>query len=162
MRQAKANHFSAVCQDLMVQPSQLWKQLNSLLSRKKEEQQTTQFAEIRRCNTHKECGCCYNKLVSHFSNIPNLSTAAQPPCKLPLALTTFKFSKITVDQVLKMLSKLNVRKATGPNQISARLLRIVAPAIAPSLTSLFNASLLTDQFPSECKKSQYHPSAKSR
>ena len=76
-----------------------------------------------------------NKLVSHFSNIPLLSLATPPPCKLPLAPTTFKFSNITVDQVLKNISKLNVKKSTGPDQISTILL-MVAPAIAPSLTSL--------------------------
>ena len=37
----------------------------------------------------------------------------------------------------------------------------MAPAIAPSLTSLFNASLLTDQFPSECKEVNITPAPKA-
>lgn len=39
-----------------------------------------------------------------------------------------------------------------PDLMSARLLRIVAPAISQNLTSLFNASLLAGQFPSEWKE----------
>ena len=66
-----------------------------------------------------------------------------------------------MDQVPKKLSKLNVKKSTGPDQISARLLRMVAPAIAPILTSLFNGSLLTGQLPSEWKEANITPMSKA-
>ena len=94
-------------------------------------------------------------------NISFSRTTAPPPCKLPLAPITFKFSNITVDQVLKKLSKLNVKKFTGPDQISDRLLCMVARAIAPSLTSLFSGSLLTGQFPSEWKEANITPVPKA-
>ena len=98
-----------------------------------------------------------NKLVSHFSNTPLLSLAT------PLAPTTFKFSNITVDQVLKKISKLNVKKSTGPDQIPTRLLLMVAPAIAPSLTSLLIQCKSADwSIPFWMERSQYHPSAESR
>ena len=48
-------------------------------------------------------------------------------------------------------------KATGPGRISARLLRMVALSIAQCITSLFNASLTTSQFPSEWKEANITP-----
>ena len=67
MRQAKANHFSAVCQDLKVQPSQTCKQLNSLLgqmnSRPVNSLRSGDAVLTKKVDV-------VNKLVSHFSNIP--------------------------------------------------------------------------------------------
>lgn len=59
--------------------------------------------------------------------------------------------------VVKKLASLNVRKATGPDGISAKLLKMVAPVISPSLTSLFNYSL----FPAAWKEANVTPVPKS-
>ena len=78
MRQAKANHFSA----LKVQPSQSWKQLNSLLGRTNSRPVNSLRSGDGVLTKKVEI---VNKMDNHFSNIPLLSTAAPPPCKLPLA-----------------------------------------------------------------------------
>ena len=57
-------------------------------------------------------------------------------------------------RVKKDISSLDVGKATGPDKISAKLLRMVAPAIARSLTSLLNASIVHGSFPSDWKESK--------
>jgi hypothetical protein len=41
----------------------------------------------------------------------------------------------------KLLSKLNPSKATGPDEISSRILKQYAHEFAPLLTTIFNASL---------------------
>ena len=66
--------------------------------------------------------------------------------------TNFRFTKISEEAVLRKLTTLNERKATGPDKISAKLLKMVAPAIFPSLTSLFNVSLSQGCFPTEWKE----------
>ncbi|CAB3980019.1 Hypothetical predicted protein, partial [Paramuricea clavata] len=48
---------------------------------------------------------------------------------------------VSIEEVLSLLSALSTAKATGPDGISARLLKECADAIAPSLTELFNKSL---------------------
>ena len=55
------------------------------------------------------------------------------------------------------LTTLNERKATGPDRISAKLLKMVTPAIFPSLTSLFNVSLSQGCFPTEWKEANVTP-----
>lgn len=49
-------------------------------------------------------------------------------------------------------TSLDTGKATGPDRISARLLRMVAPSISCSLTKLLNESVLSEQIPSQLKE----------
>ena len=58
------------------------------------------------------------------------------PC-LPKAPTVFHFKRIDKDMVLNYLGKLN-KKASGTDNISAKLLKMTASGIAESLTNLFN------------------------
>ena len=53
-------------------------------------------------------------------------------------------------------SNLDAGKATRPDRISARLLHMVAPSITPSITSLFNASLVSGQPSIRMEGSIYH------
>ena len=73
----------------------------------------------------------------------------------------FKFSLIDEKLVLKMFSSLDERKATGPDVISAKLLRMVAQAISLSITYLFNASMQSGQIPTEWKEANIIPVPKS-
>ena len=73
----------------------------------------------------------------------------------------FTFSTVTKETVLGKLGNLNECKATRPDRISAKLLRMVAPAISNSLTTLFNASLSQECFPTEWKEANVTPVPKS-
>ena len=64
---------------------------------------------------------------------------------------SFVFSRIDEDMVRQILCNLNVRKATGADGISARLLKMTAPAIAKSLTHLFNCSMEMGALPKDWK-----------
>lgn len=66
---------------------------------------------------------------------------------------------ISVSQpgVLKLLQNLNPRKATGPDNIPARLLHTVAEEISPALTLLFNKSLHSSELPSAWRHAHVHP-----
>ena len=98
--------------------------------------------------------------LKHFSSI-SLSlppASANGPDKV---MSKFQFERIEVESVLKLLSSLDSKKATGHDKISARLLKSTAPAIARSLASLFNWSLNTGEFPSEWKHAVVTPVPKS-
>ena len=70
---------------------------------------------------------------------------------LPFLDCEFKFEKIEEEDVLKLLRGLDVNKAVGLDNISAKLLRMAAPAISQSLASLFNFSLESGQVAGEWK-----------
>ena len=63
----------------------------------------------------------------------------------------FHFSDITVDNVFIRLQKLNASKATGMDGIPAKILKMIASFIAPSLTFIFNLSIRTGTYIDEWK-----------
>jgi hypothetical protein len=63
----------------------------------------------------------------------------------------FQFMQTKNDQVFSVLSKLCKSKATGLDQISARLVRECADLISSSITNIFNLSLILGTFPDDWK-----------
>jgi len=64
---------------------------------------------------------------------------------------------ITVSGVEKMLTGLNPNKASGPDQISPRLLKTLSKEIAPFLTKIFRSSLDTGMVPSDWRSASVAP-----
>ena len=62
-------------------------------------------------------------------------------------------TSITISQkeIEEKICKLEVKKATGPDGVSARLLKYVGMSIAPSLTSLFKQSVEACKPPDQWK-----------
>ena len=70
---------------------------------------------------------------------------------IPVHADSFEFEPFKEEEVFKELSRLKVSKATGIDAISARMLRLSAPATSNSLCAIFNASLATSKIPAEWK-----------
>ena len=70
--------------------------------------------------------------------------------------------RINVQKVIKLLKAIGVSKATGLDKIPIRLLKIAADVGAPSLTGIFNQSLLTGIFPSDWKMAKVSPIFKNK
>ena len=60
-------------------------------------------------------------------------------------------------EVYELLTNLDNKKASGPDGISARMLKGTATSIAPVLTMLFNHSIQTGKLPSAWKVSNIVP-----
>ncbi|CAB4032685.1 Hypothetical predicted protein, partial [Paramuricea clavata] len=58
---------------------------------------------------------------------------------------------LTVEEVQAVLETLDVTKATGPDNVPARLLKETAPVISTSLCTLFNKSLSQGALPEDWK-----------
>ena len=69
----------------------------------------------------------------------------------------FMFEKTTSTHVFSLLSKLCWSKATGLDNISAKLLRECPDLLAESLTVIFNQSLTTGIFSNEWKSTRVTP-----
>ena len=57
----------------------------------------------------------------------------------------------STDEIIHLIQGLDVTKANGPDDISARMLKATASSIAPSLTKLFNFSISRGHFPTPWK-----------
>ena len=65
--------------------------------------------------------------------------------------------RINVKKVIKLPKAIDVGKANGLNTIPNRLLKIANDVVAPSLTGIFNQSLVTGIFPSDWKLIKVSP-----
>lgn len=157
IRRAKTEHYRNVCADISGKSRSTWRQLNLALGRTKRRAVSLINWEGKTLTDHASI---VNTFVQHFSTVavPSPSTFK---CQITPVSTSFSFKKITEEDVLKKLSGLDERKATGPDMIPAKLLKIVAPAISTSLTKLFNYSLSQGVFPLEWKQANVMPVPKS-
>ena len=80
---------------------------------------------------------------------------------IPYSSQLFKFSEICEEEVITELRNLKTAKSTGVDSIPARVLKISADIIAPSLVEIFNLSLKTGIFVHEWKKAWVLPIYKS-
>ena len=67
------------------------------------------------------------------------------------------FKPVTTNFVQKQINSISVKKATGVNNISSKLLRIAQPVVTQPLTTLINMSLEHSTFPDALKKAQVVP-----
>jgi hypothetical protein len=67
------------------------------------------------------------------------------------------FREITEPEILGLLQGLVASKASGIDGISSKILKIAAPAITPSIVSIFNQSIATGIFPSDWKVARVAP-----
>jgi hypothetical protein len=91
----------------------------------------------------------------HFLSHSNIDTSgASLPAFLGNQGDNLNLESLTIkdDDVLQILRGLNTSKATGPDGISAKMLREAAPAITPSLTRLINMSLRLCRVPTLWKR----------
>jgi hypothetical protein len=89
------------------------------------------------------------------SNI-NTDNAQIPPPN-PITDTSLDSLQLTEDEVLALLNTINTSKATGPDNISPKMLKEAAPAIVKPLTRLFNKSLSICIFPEIWKRANVLP-----
>ena len=67
-------------------------------------------------------------------------------CQWP-STDTFTFTEISYGETAKALDGLNPSKYTGPDLISARILKLPAKELAPSLKKIFNLSITSGYYP---------------
>ena len=75
----------------------------------------------------------------------------------PSMYPTADHINVTCDGVLKLLKDLKINKATGPDAISARILKDLADEVAPVLTFIFQQSLDTGDVPSDWRQANISP-----
>ena len=112
-----------------------------------------QIAE--RCNEHfVSIG---QKLASDIEN----TDAHSPTAHMKPVKAKFSFKPISVPQVIRIIKKLLNSKATGIHGIPNKTLKETADIIGPSLTDIFNFSVLTKVFPDDLKIGKVAPVYKS-
>ena len=103
-------------------------------------------------------------LNSYFSACFNRShppPAAFDPPPSPQHDSSLVQMHCTIPEVEHLLQGLDVTKASGPDKVSAQMLKCTASCIAPSVTKLFNLSIRVGRIPDSWKESMIAPIPKS-
>jgi len=98
----------------------------------------------------------FNTSFASFSNLNDCNTQL-PPLMTTLTPATLNEINVTVNEVLDILMSLDTSKASGPDMISARMLKESARSIAPSLHRLIQLSLTTQYVPQCWKEANVIP-----
>ena len=149
LRQAKKNFFSNLNTS---DTKQFWKTIKIL--NKQGAKIGTITHDNTACNSDKDKANAFNEFFSSCFNL------AYPPIS---TMTSTSYSECShnilcsEDEAYELLKCLDVSKANGPDGISACMLRSTATAITPSLTKLFNHSIVCGRPPASWKQSSVVP-----
>ena len=80
--------------------------------------------------------------------------------KIDIFVAQYNIPRITVQETQKMIHKLSSSKATGPDAISVKLLKMVSLVFSHPLTRLFNLSIVKGTLPSKWKVTRITPLCK--
>ncbi|CAB4042980.1 Hypothetical predicted protein, partial [Paramuricea clavata] len=160
LRSAKRDYYANKFTTNKQNPKYAWRTINDILGRNRK--QTT----INEIKLPGKTVTSTDELVDifndHFSNIgPKLAESIPNDNDVSFrdfitqqkskTKNSFSFRPVSVTLVYTLLVNLSTTKATGMDKISAKILQVAAPVIAPSLTEIFNMSIDSDQFPSDWK-----------
>ena len=164
MRNAKKEYYAMKIANHNKKLKQAWKTINDILGRNRKQNIVNEIKLVDKTVTSTE------ELVEvfndHFTNIgPKLAETIEQDndCSFRDFIDQnesgagFLFQPVNVATVFKLITKLSSSKATGIDKISAKVLLTAAPAIARSLTKIFNVSITSEQFPSEWKAARVIP-----
>ena len=156
LRSAKANYFNRINPH---DAKQFWKTVNYLNKVKSSIPVLTRDDVTARSDKEKAdmiseyFTTCFNR------NIPPLGSGVSPdPDNVYHMDEEFL---CTTDEIFYFLTSLDTSKSSGPDRISARMLKSTANSIAPSVTTLFNLSLQSSCIPTGWKQSMIVPIPKN-
>ncbi|KAK3099743.1 hypothetical protein FSP39_008908 [Pinctada imbricata] len=69
----------------------------------------------------------------------------------------FSFNHISEEEVLDLLTKLNIKKSAGADNIGPKILKIAAPIIFKPISHIINLSIATCTFPDKMKEAKITP-----
>lgn len=97
----------------------------------------------------------YKKHESH-SAILNIKQNA------PKYDTEFNFSEVSPSYVARLLSKINVKKATGYDRLPPKLINVSDRHLSASLAEVINASFSACEYPNDMKRAEISPLFKKK
>ena len=164
---SKINYYTNSINSNHKNPKQLWQNLHDITG--KSIKQSTNFIDDENGIPIVDPEAIANRFNDHFTSLHekhhsglNSETYNTAPLKdyanqkIPID-TEFNISLVDEYFVLCQLQNLNVSKAAGIDNISAKYLKMAAPAISQHLTKILNLSIKTGTFPDSLKKAKVTP-----
>ena len=164
---SKINYYTETINKNHKNPKQLWQNLHDITG--KSIKQSTNFIDDENGIPITDPEAIANRFNDHFTSVHEKFSPCQAirMCNTDLledyvkkkVPTDSEFNITLVDEsfVLNQLQNLNVNKATGIDNISAKYLKMAAQAITKPLTKVLNLSIESNTFPDNLKKAKVTP-----
>ena len=110
-------------------------------------------------NVAKDIGNTSKDYNPDLSDHPSIQKIKE---NTPVETEIFSFTPVSSDTVEKVISNLNVKKATGVDNISAKIIKACAPAVSIAISNLINISFRSCAFPAGLKMAQAIPLLKKK
>ena len=166
IKKAKRKYFSEKLDASKCDPRKTWRLINELQSHQCKSTKVSQVKSGHQVFTSpKDIAEAFN---NHFTSIGQTLAREIPTVDIdplyyvkPRSDRVFSFERINVQEIVNLVKGIDGGKATGLDNIPCKLLKIAAEAVAPSLTCIFNQSLLTGIYPSDWKLAKVTPILKA-
>ncbi|CAB4033111.1 Hypothetical predicted protein [Paramuricea clavata] len=162
IRQAKHNYFITNIEAARKDPRKTWRLVNDLNCRKVSDVTSVKKVNLdgNEITNAAEISDAFN---SYFTSIGEKlankipSSNVNPVSYIQSTHSVFSFEEIGLSTVNCLLKTINANKATGPDKIPGRLLKIATDILSPSLTRIFNRSLFMGIYPTDWKMEKVLP-----
>ena len=144
-------------------PKQTWKLVNELSSGKTSNTATVKEIKLPDKEVTNASSAIADAFNSRFTSIgerlaSNIdSSNTDPTFYIKPTNTVFSFDRIETHNVTCLLGAVNSNKATGFDGIPGRILRLSANVVSPTLTKIFNQSLIQGIYPDDWKIAKVIP-----
>ena len=161
LRNAKREYYAAKFLNNKTKRKHAWKTVNEILGRSQKQDTVNEIKLPEKTVTStRELVNVFNDYFTHVG--PKLAEKIEYENRCSFIpqhepVERFTFQPVNVATVYRVITKLNISKATGIDEISAKVLKAAAPAIAELLTRIFNMSIVSDKFPAEWKVARVTP-----
>ena len=166
VKKTKRDYFMMQINSAKRDPKNTWRLINELTSRK-----TSVNSHVKAIKqegvTLTNSADIANTFNNYFTTIGD-NLAKKIPCSdvNPISYispvnSAFSFAEVSLESVLKTLKSINPNKATGPDNIPNKVLKMAAEILSPSLSAIFNRSLSMGIYPDDWKMARVLPIFKS-
>ena len=160
-RKSKADYFKTGIEQARGDSKKMWGCLKKLFPKSKPSGVSSLEADGRLITSPSEIANQFNTFFVSVGEILAKKIIAPTRTALEFLNNTFpqtncqfNFKLVTVEEVRRQLGRLDPNKATGMDNIQAKLLKVSAPAISDSLCFLLNFSITSGQVPQEWKRAR--------
>lgn len=153
---AKENYFKTEIAENKSSPNSIWKSIKKLMPKKSKSPTSTMQINGEPISQPLTVADHFNE---YFVSIGTVLCSIIPTSLLNGQSNgpRFSFDEIQIESVASQLRHLDPKKGAGLDNIPCRLLKSSADLIAPSLTYIYNLSLVSGTFPGDWKTAKVVP-----
>ena len=166
VKKTKRDYFMTQFNTAKRDPKNTWRLINEITSRKTSVNSNVKAIKQEGVKLTNSADIT-NTFNNYFTTIGD-NLANKIPCSdvNPIFYTSpvnsaFSFAEISLESVLKTLKSINPNKASGPDNIPNKVLKMAAEILSPSLSAIFNRCLAMEIYPDDWKMARVLPIFKS-